>query len=206
LVKVKICGIRNWEEAKMAADYGADALGFIFAPSPRHISPEAAREIILRLPPFLTAVGVFVNEPRENLLEIARFCRLDAVQLHGEEPPEYCQSLGLKVIKSFPICGDEVPSEISFYNVDAVLLDTYLPGKRGGTGRTCNWKVASQVAASGVRVILAGGLTPENVQQAIMVVRPYAVDVASGVETAGHKDPDKVRRFVDAVRCVGACD
>jgi len=199
-VKVKICGIRNWEEAKVAADCGADAIGFIFAPSPRYIRPEAAREIILKLPPFLTVVGVFVNETIENLLEIARFCRLDAVQLHGEEPPDYCQTLGLKVIKSFAVIGDQVPSEISFYKVDAVLLDASLPGKRGGTGRTCNWKVASQVAASGVRVILAGGLTPENVQQAIMAVRPYAVDVASGVETAGHKDPDKVRRFVDAVK------
>jgi phosphoribosylanthranilate isomerase len=202
VVKVKICGIRNWEEAKVAADSGADALGFIFAPSPRSVSPETAREIILKLPPFLTIVGVFVNEARDRLIEIARYCRLDAVQLHGEESPEDCRSiafLGFKVIKSF-VVTDEVPSEISFYDVDAVLLDAFLPGKRGGTGKTCNWRVASQVVASGARVILAGGLTPENVQEAILTVRPYAVDVASGVETRGSKDPCKVRRFIDAVR------
>ncbi|MDN5347652.1 MAG: phosphoribosylanthranilate isomerase [Clostridia bacterium] len=203
MTKVKICGIQSWGEAKTAVDCGADALGFIFAPSPRRINPEAAREIIFKLPPFVTTVGVFVNEPPSSLLKIVDFCRLDAVQLHGDESPEYCCRLGLKVIKSFRVRESRVPPGIDAFPVQAVLLDTYVPGRPGGTGLTFDWEVARRVVAAGRTVILAGGLTPENVARAVAAVRPYAVDVASGVESGGRKDPDKVRRFIEAAKRAG---
>ncbi|SMB98343.1 phosphoribosylanthranilate isomerase [Thermanaeromonas toyohensis ToBE] len=199
MVRVKICGIRSLEEAWAALDAGAHALGFVFAPSKRRIEPETAREIIKKLPPFITAVGVFVNEPRSRLLEIASFCRLHVLQLHGEESPDYCRSLAYPLIKAIRVRDIRVLELIPRYPVEAILLDTYVPGCPGGTGQTFNWEIAQEAVGMGRPLILAGGLTPENVGEAIQKVRPYAVDVSSGVETDGRKDPMKIARFIEAV-------
>lgn len=199
MVRVKICGIRTWDEARAALDAGAHALGFVFAPSPRRIHPEAAREIIMKLPPFVTTVGVFVNEPRYSLLEIASFCRLDVLQLHGEEPPEYCHGISNRLIKAIRVKDIKALELIPKYRVDAFLLDAFVPGRAGGTGHTFNWEIARRAKELGPPIILAGGLTPENVAEAIRKVRPYAVDVSSGVETNGQKDPVKIARFLEAV-------
>ncbi|MGI9862196.1 phosphoribosylanthranilate isomerase [Moorella naiadis] len=200
MVRVKICGIRDWEEARMVLDAGVDTLGFVFARSPRQIKPEAAREIITRLPPFTTTVGVFVNEPRYSLMEIAFFCRLDVLQLHGDEPPEYCHGLSQRLIKAVRVQNAASLKGLEAYQeVQGVLLDAYVPGQAGGTGTTFNWELAQTVPTAGKPIILAGGLTPENVAAAIRLVRPYAVDVSSGVETGGRKDPARITAFLAAV-------
>ncbi|QGP93717.1 N-(5'-phosphoribosyl)anthranilate isomerase [Neomoorella glycerini] len=201
MVRVKICGIRSYEEARQVLDAGVDTLGFVFARSPRQINPETAREIITRLPPFTTTVGVFVNEPRYSLMEIATFCRLDILQLHGDEPPEYCHGLSQRLIKAFRVRDASfIQAMDSYPEVQGILLDAYVPGVAGGSGRTFNWELAKDAVARGRPIILAGGLTPENVGTAIRTVRPYAVDVASGVETDGRKDPVKIVSFLQAVR------
>lgn len=199
MVRVKICGIKTWAEARAALEAGAHALGFVFAPSPRRIDPESAREIIMKLPPFITTVGVFVNEPRYSLLEIASFCRLDVLQLHGEELPEYCRGISNRLIKAIRVKDIKSLELIPKYRVDAFLLDAFVPGQAGGTGHTFNWEIARLAVEMGPPIILAGGLTPENVVEAIRKVRPYAVDVSSGVETNGQKDPVKIARFMEAV-------
>lgn len=199
MVRVKICGIKTWAEARAALEAGAHALGFVFAPSPRRIHPETAREIITKLPPLVTTVGVFVNEPRYSLLEIASFCRLDVLQLHGEEPPEYCRGISQRLIKAIRVRDINSLELIPQYRVDAFLLDAFVPGRAGGTGHTFNWEIARRAKELGPPIILAGGLTPENVAEAIRQVRPYAVDVSSGVETNGQKDPVKIARFMEAV-------
>jgi len=201
MVRVKICGIRNWEEARLVLDAGIDTLGFIFAKSPRQIKPEAAREIITKLPPFTVKVGVFVDEPRHSLLEIATFCRLDVLQLHGEEPPQYCKNITQSVIKTFRVRDNSFLKAMESYSqVKGFLLDAYIPGVAGGTGQTFNWELAREALTCGRPIILAGGLTPENVGTAVRVIRPYAVDVASGVETNGRKDPARIRAFLEAIR------
>ncbi|MDI6631588.1 MAG: phosphoribosylanthranilate isomerase [Bacillota bacterium] len=194
-VRVKICGIRDIETARAAVEAGADALGFVFAASRRQVTPEAAREIIAALPPFVTAVGVFVDLPPAVVREVSDFCRLDAVQLHGAETPEYCRELNLRVIKAVRVRDAASLEGLDAYPVQAVLLDTYVPGTPGGTGKTFNWGL---LAGREFRVplILAGGLTPENVRAAVQAVRPYAVDVSGGVETDGRKDPAKIRAFI----------
>ncbi|MEW6172419.1 MAG: phosphoribosylanthranilate isomerase [Bacillota bacterium] len=209
-VRVKICGIQDIETAYAAVDAGADALGFVFAPSRRRVAPETARKIIINLPPFVTTVGVFVNAPLEVVREAAAFSRLDAVQLHGVETPAYCKQLDLRVIKAFGMRnnaaqvdagqGLTVLSEDAFqlvdaYQVSAILLDTYVPGMSGGTGKAFNWK-ALEGKEFCTKIILAGGLNPENVASAVKTVKPYAVDVSSGVETDGRKDKDKIREFI----------
>ncbi|MGB9660989.1 MAG: phosphoribosylanthranilate isomerase [Moorellaceae bacterium] len=199
MVRVKICGIKTWAEARAALEAGAHALGFVFAPGPRRIHPETAREIITKLPPLVTTVGVFVNEPRYSLLEIASFCRLDVLQLHGEEPPEYCRGISQRLIKAIRVRDINSLKLIPQYRVDAFLLDAFVPGRAGGTGHTFNWEIARRAKELGPPIILAGGLTPENVAEAIRQVRPYAVDVSSGVETNGQKDPVKIARFMEAV-------
>ncbi|MEW6183673.1 MAG: phosphoribosylanthranilate isomerase [Bacillota bacterium] len=208
--RVKICGFQDLETAKAAADAGADAIGFVFAPSRRRITPETAREIIAKLPPFVTTVGVFVNEQVKTVREVAAFCHLDAVQLHGAEPPDYCRRLGLRVIKAFGVRRETVQDgtgpdlsvvsgedfrAFDAYPVNAILLDTYIPGKTGGTGESFDWKVLAGKRFP-APFILAGGLNPENVAAAVRSVRPYAVDVSSGVETDGRKDKAKVLQFI----------
>jgi len=198
MTKVKICGIRNRDDGLAAVEFGADALGFVFyRRSPRYIRPERVREIIERLPPFVTTVGVFVNEERERVEEIIEVSGIVAVQLHGEESPAYCASFrNVKVIKAFRVSDDFDPERLGDYEVSAYLLDAYCKGVYGGTGETFSWEVAMLAKRDG-RIILAGGLTPENVAQAIREVGPYAVDVSSGVEQSpGVKDREKVRRFL----------
>jgi len=204
VTRVKICGITRPEDADRACASGADALGFVFHPqSPRAIDPERAREMVARLPPFVVSVGVFVDRPLQEVLDIAERCRLNAVQLHGREDPDYCSRIPLKVIKAFRIAGERLPEEICRYEVDAILLDTYRPGVPGGTGETFCWDLARQAKRFG-RVILAGGLTCDNVAQAIAQVDPYAVDVSSGVEQEpGRKDPVLLAEFVR--RAKGSC-
>ncbi|BCV21499.1 phosphoribosylanthranilate isomerase [Moorella sp. Hama-1] len=201
MVRVKICGIRDWEEARMVLDAGVDTLGFVFAASPRQIKPEAAREIINRLPPFTTTVGVFVNEPRYSLMEIASFCHLDVLQLHGDEPPEYCHGLSQRLLKAVRVRDANSLEGLEAYReVQGFLLDACVPGRAGGTGTTFNWELVRTGIIAGKPIILAGGLTPENVAIAIRLVRPYAVDVSSGVEAGGRKDPARIAAFLEAVK------
>ncbi|MDQ0285691.1 phosphoribosylanthranilate isomerase [Desulfofundulus luciae] len=202
MVRVKICGITDISSALAAAEAGADALGFVFAPSPRRITPSQACRICRELPPFITRVGVFVDAPLEEVRAVAEYCGLDAIQLHGCESPDYCRALGRRVIKAFRV-GDEIdPVELSGHPADAILLDTFVAGQRGGTGRPFDWQLAAGLKLSRP-LILAGGLTPENVGRAVVTVQPYGVDVSSGVEKDGQpgkKDPDKIRRFIAAAK------
>lgn len=196
MVKVKICGITRLEDARQAVAAGADALGFVFyPPSPRCVDPVAAHAIIAELPPFVTCVGLFVNEPPARVLEIVRSCGLDAIQLHGDEPPGQCLYPPYRVIKALRVAGKE-PAEIDDYRVAALLLDALVPGEYGGTGQLGDWPLAARIARDRT-VILAGGLTPDNIAAAVQTVRPYAVDVSSGVESQpGRKDPRKVAEFI----------
>jgi phosphoribosylanthranilate isomerase len=207
MVRVKICGITNLEDALLAAELGADALGFIFYPkSPRHIAPEAAREIIAQLPPFVAAVGVFVDEEAPVVRDLAAKVGLDWVQLHGQESPEYCRQLDRKVIKSFRIQDESSLKELESFQgaAQALLLDTYRQGQVGGTGEIFDWQLAREAKGYGP-IILAGGLTVENVAQAIRLAQPQAVDTASGTEAApGKKDPEKLWAFFKSVRGVSS--
>jgi phosphoribosylanthranilate isomerase len=193
--KIKICGITRLEDAFLAADFGADALGFIFAPSPRQVVPEIAREIISLLPPFVNSVGVFVDEEQESVREIAAYCKLDLVQLHGNESSGYCKALGLKALKVIRVKDEKSIESMASYRgtVQGFLLDTYVKGLPGGTGKTFNWELAKQAKKYGPG-ILSGGLNPDNICEAIEKVKPYGVDVNSGVEASpGIKDPDKLK-------------
>jgi phosphoribosylanthranilate isomerase len=200
-VKVKICGVRSLEEAEAALEAGADALGFNFWPqSPRYISPRAASEIINQLSPVVSAVGVFVNEEASRIIDIASQVGLTAVQLHGDESPEFCRRLGsIKTIKAIRVGQDFDLSVIESYPVSMVLLDSDIRGSYGGTGQRFDWRIAIE-AKRFARIILAGGLTTDNVWEAITHVRPPAIDVCSGVEAEpGRKDLDKLRRFMAIV-------
>ncbi|MFW6127363.1 MAG: phosphoribosylanthranilate isomerase [Thermodesulfobacteriota bacterium] len=203
MVRVKICGITNLEDALLASDLGAQALGFIFYPkSPRSIKPDAARDIIKSLPPLVLSVGVFVDEEAGVVRDVAARVGLDWVQLHGKESPEYCRALGRRVIKGFRIRDHNSLTALPSYRdaVQAFLLDAYRPGTPGGTGETFDWEVARRAKELGP-VILAGGLTAANVAQAIKIAQPAGVDVASGVEAApGKKDQERLREFFEAVR------
>lgn len=204
LTRVKVCGITNLEDALAALEAGADMLGFNFyARSPRYVSPAAARKIIERLPKGVTPVGVFVNESAPAEVErIAREAGLGAVQLHGDESPAYCQSLhGLTTIKALRVGAEYSVESAAAYATDAVLLDSYVTGARGGTGHTFDWTLAALTRERVPRLLLAGGLNPDNVATAVAAVRPYAVDVCSGVETApGRKSPELMRLFVEQVK------
>ena len=197
MVRVKICGITNSDDARHAADCGADALGFVFyAGSPRCVTPEQVREIVAGLPPFVTRVGLFVNENPGRIRAIVGACGLDVVQLHGDEPPEACVLPPCRVIKGVRPRREADLAAMAAYPVAALLVDAAVPGEFGGTGQRADWELAAQLAAR-QRVILAGGLTPANVAAAVRQVRPYGVDVASGVESAaGRKDPDRVAQFI----------
>ena len=200
-VKVKICGIRSLEEAEAALDAGADALGFNFWPkSPRYITPKSAGEIIARLSPMASTVGVFVNEDAARILEIATELRLSAVQLHGDESPDYCARLSsIKTIKAIRVGQDFDLRVIEGYSVAMVLLDSDIKGSYGGTGRRFDWRIAVE-AKRLAPIILAGGINTENVWDAITHVRPAAIDVCSGVEAErGRKDLNKLRSFMAVV-------
>jgi phosphoribosylanthranilate isomerase len=202
--KIKICGITHLEDALLAVNLGADALGFIFAQSPRRVDHQTARKIIASLPPFVHTVGVFLDEDQETVREIAALCRLDSIQLHGNESPEYCKTLGLKVLKVIRVKNQKSIASMASYQrcTQGFLLDTYIKGLPGGTGKTFNWELARQAKKHGP-VILSGGLSPDNVWEAIEKVRPYGVDVSSGVEKSpGIKDPDKLRVFFCNARMI----
>lgn len=203
-VKVKICGITDLETALFAAAAGAAALGFVFAPGRRRTGPEQARRICRALPPFVTRVGVFVDAPPGEVRELVDYCGLDAVQLHGGEPPGYCRALGerVPVIKAFRVGEAGPPADMGDYPVAAVLLDTLVPGRAGGSGRAFDWRLALNTGLQ-TPLILAGGLTPENVARAVALVKPYAVDVSSGVETDGRKDREKIVRLIEAAKAAG---
>lgn len=199
---VKICGISNLADALAAVDAGADALGFNFyLPSPRYISPPDAHKIINQLPENVLKVGVFVNEGLHSVVSIASEAGLSAVQLHGDESPEYCRELsGTYVIKAFG-AGDNL--DLTAYDVDAIMLDTKDELLHGGTGRTFDWSIAQRANKSVPKLFLAGGLSPENVAEAIATVRPYAVDACSSLEERlGKKNHERMRAFVKAVRSV----
>jgi len=197
MVRIKICGITNLEDALAAVEAGADALGFVFyEKSPRFINPVRAAEIIAKLPPFIQTVGLFVNEEVEKINWSADYCGLDLVQLHGDESPEDCLEVNRRVIKAFRMQNSVSIEPLKNYQVCSYLLDAWCPDCYGGTGKSFNWEMAAAAGQYG-RIILAGGLAPENVAEAIVAVRPYAVDVSSGVESApGKKDREKVREFI----------
>lgn len=202
-VKIKICGITNWKDAKRAVDEGADLLGFNFYPlSPRFIEPATARHIACRLRKGVATVGVFVNQREDLMIEIARVVALDYLQLHGDESPDAVARLSrsVSVIKAFQVRRPFRISRLNRFPATAFLLDGFSPARRGGTGNTFEWSVARQAKQYG-RIFLAGGLKPENVAAAIEFVRPYAVDVCSGVEAQpGLKDPVRIRALIHAVR------
>lgn len=201
-VRIKICGITNEEDALAAARFGADALGFIFAPSPRRISPEKARQIVEALPPLVQTVGVFVDEDLEEVSSIAEMCGLDILQFHGNESAEYCNSFDWRVIKAMRLKDRHDLQSLPKYKdvVHALLLDTHVPDKLGGTGMTFDWELAVEARKYG-RIILAGGLNPENVAAAISIVKPYAVDASSSLEhSPGIKDHEKIIQFIAKVR------
>jgi phosphoribosylanthranilate isomerase len=197
MVKVKICGITNVDDALHACACGADALGFVFyEKSPRCLSPEAAQQIIAELPPFITAVGLFVNESPERIRQTADSCGLDVIQLHGDEGPTDCDFAPLRVVKALRVKEAASLDGHAAYAVSALLLDAWVAGAYGGTGERFNWELAAAVARQRP-VILAGGLRAENVAEAVRTVRPYGVDVSSGVEASpGKKDPEKVAAFI----------
>ena len=201
-VLVKICGITNLADAQMAAEAGADLLGFMFYDqSKRFITHDNAADIIRNLPPWVVKVGVFVDPTAEGVMHAVTACGISMLQFHGEELPEFCTQFGLMSIKAMPIRDDASIEALRAYHTDAWLLDSYVPGQKGGTGETFNWDLAVKARKLGRPIFLAGGLNPGNIADAVTRVRPYGVDVSSGVESApGKKDPKKVRDFISAAK------
>lgn len=206
-VRVKICGITTLGDAAAAVCAGADALGFLFyRASPRFVEPAVVAAIIHNLPPFIAKVGVFVDADPATVWRVAEECGLDTLQFHGAESPAYCAEFApLKICKAFRVAGPEALDQLRSYKTDAWLLDSHVPGRLGGSGERFNWDLAEQAVQFGRPVILAGGLKPENVAEAVRKVQPYAVDVSSGVEISpGRKDPALVRDFIAAAKGSGA--
>jgi phosphoribosylanthranilate isomerase len=203
---IKICGITNLEDAVAAVAAGADALGFNFyKPSPRYITPQNAREIIEHLQDSILKVGVFVNEDSEIVQDIANESGINALQLHGDESPDYCHELAANhyVIKVLAVPSDFDPKLPKSYQVQAIMLDTKHDKLRGGTGRAFDWSIAQKISKTVPNLYLAGGLSPENVAEAIDTVRPYAVDACSSLEAmAGIKNHERMRAFVTAAKSV----
>ncbi|MBI2267402.1 MAG: phosphoribosylanthranilate isomerase [Armatimonadetes bacterium] len=196
MVRVKICGITNYEDAMAAIEEGANALGFVFSESPRQVDEKTAKEIIMKLPPLVSVVGVFVNAAIEKVLAVKRECFLHWVQLAGNESSIYCQYFFPQVIKTIHVKDQDSLKSMNFYPASAFVLDSFDSEQAGGTGKTFDWNLAAKAGENG-RVILAGGLTPDNVSEAVQIARPYAVDVSSGVESSpGKKDRQKMRAFI----------
>jgi phosphoribosylanthranilate isomerase len=207
-VRVKICGLTRPEDTARAAAAGAWALGVVFAPeSPRRVTPEQAAQVFAAAPPEVEKVGVFVNAPESEIIAAVTAAGLTAVQLHGEESAEFCarvaQETGVTVIKAVRVSGPGSLAGVVQFDTGFVLLDTYNPERRGGTGETFDWKLAAELpeeTRSG-RLILSGGLNPENVTAALDAVGPYALDVSSGIESApGIKDPGRLEQLFDILR------
>ncbi|MCP9439131.1 MAG: phosphoribosylanthranilate isomerase [Nitrospira sp.] len=207
MVKVKICGITDSEDAQVAVEAGADALGFVmYQKSPRYVRPDTARAIVATLPPFVVPIGVFVNEEPDLVRHLMDKCGFALVQLHGDESASYCETLGRPVIKAVRLKDrSSLPVVAEYYGragVRGFVIDAFSEQAYGGTGQTVDWILAAEIART-VPVVLAGGLRPDNVADAVRSVRPYGVDVSSGVEARpGKKDPAKVKSFVQAVKLV----
>ncbi|MCP4566604.1 MAG: phosphoribosylanthranilate isomerase [FCB group bacterium] len=200
MTRIKICGITSLDDALTSIEFGADALGFVFADSPRQIDPETAHKIIRVLPPFIDTVGVFVDEKVDVIQQTANHCGLHSVQLHGNESPSYVQKLSLPLIKAFRIRDISDVEDIKRFELTHFLLDTYDEHKSGGTGKSFDWEIALPAKALG-EIILSGGLNSSNITDALESVKPYAVDVSSGVEKSpGIKDHRKIEEFIRKVR------
>ena len=197
-VRVKICGITSEEDALLAVEAGADALGFIFYErSSRFISPDNAKAIISKLPPFIARVGVFVNAPADQIERAIEQGGINVIQLHGDETAEFAAQFSIPVIKAIRVKNHESISTLATFQSSAFLLDSYVEGQLGGSGATFNWTLAGKAKDLGRPIILAGGLTPLNIREAIRTVQPYGVDVSSGVEhSPGKKDAAKVSEFI----------
>ena len=204
--RVKICGLTKPENARMAIDAGADALGFVFVPgTPRFLDVGKSADWIRALPPLVSRVALFVDAPADEVARILERTGIETVQFHGDESPEYCRSFrgSVRVIKAFRVRGPETLDGLSRYreSVDAFLLDAWSPGAHGGTGARFDWELAVAARERVGPLVLAGGLKPDNVDEAVRRVRPYAVDVSSGVESSpGQKDPEKVAAFIRAAK------
>jgi len=199
-MRVKICGMTNKEDAVNAVSLGADAIGFIFyKDSPRYVTPEVVEDISLFLPPFVFLVGVFVNHSKEEIEEIVQRCKLDLIQLHGNEDPSFCLSMPRRVIKAFKVEDLTDLDSISMYQgvVSAIMLDTKAQDIEGGTGKTFDWGLALKAKEYDIPLILAGGINADNIKKAAKLVNPYAVDLSSGVESEpGKKDYHKMEEII----------
>jgi phosphoribosylanthranilate isomerase len=199
-MKVKICGIKDIKTALSAIESGADALGFVFARSKRRIAPEEAGEIIRQLPEDLLKVGVFVNETKENIEKIVEITGINVIQLHGDETPEFSGEFSIPVIKALSVGSAEDLSKLDEYSSEYFLLDSPKGKYRGGNGVSFDWSILNEKQFLDKKIILAGGLNPDNVAEGIKTANPYMVDVSSGVETEGKKDLGKIKRFIDKAR------
>lgn len=200
MTRIKICGITNIEDALRATELGAHAIGFVFAESPRRVTPETARMISLALPPFISTVGVFVHERPDIIEDRINYCRLDAVQLAASDNDDGDHRFSATVIRTFRVMNRDIIFAIQQSTDACFLMDTYDGTRDGGSGRTFDWSIAREAAKLG-RVILAGGLNPDNITEALETVHPYAVDVSSGVEISpGRKDHEKMRLFIKEVQ------
>ena len=203
MVKVKICGITNFEDAQTAVLAGCDMLGFVFyEKSPRYIRPDRAGDIISSLPGEVEKVGLFVNEHKKTVTDILNQIKeIDILQFHGDETPDYCSAFNKRIIKAIRVKNKDSVKQMASYNVNFFLLDAFKKDVYGGTGENFEWKLAKDAKAYNVSIILSGGLNPENVKEAIELVEPYAVDVSSGVEISpGRKDPELIKRFIQEVK------
>lgn len=198
-VKIKICGIQDAQTARAAFDLGADYLGFIFAGGPRKVTPEQVCSILSSLPTGTAAVGVFMDQPPEDVLEIVRLSGITHLQLHGEENPSEYRSIGLPILKAVPVTPEGIVGPFPLQGSDFALLDTRIPSQRGGTGKPFNWNNAKSNTPN-QPFFVAGGLTPLNVREAIEMLSPYGVDVSSGVEIDGVKNLELISRFIKEIR------
>jgi|SaaInlStandDraft_6_1057023.scaffolds.fasta_scaffold23797_2 phosphoribosylanthranilate isomerase len=200
-MKIKICGITSLEDALDAISLGVNAIGFIFYKhSSRYISPEKAEEIVLNLPPFVHTVGVFVNQEKDEVNDIVKRCKLDIVQLHGDESPSFCMDMTRRVIKAIPVADLDDLNQIIKYQglVSGILLDTKDRDNYGGTGRSFDWGIALKAKEFDMPLILAGGVNISNIQRAIRLINPYGIDISSGVELSpGKKDYNKMKEFLE---------
>lgn len=200
MTAIKICGLRSEQEISWANQLRLEYIGLVFAPSSRRIAPEQAQIITRKLSPRIKKVGVFVNCPREELHAVIRFCALDVVQLHGDESPDYCRAVDIPVWKAIRVKNPGSLAVLNDYQVEAFVLDAYHPDHRGGSGRNFDWSLLNSDLRNNHRIILAGGLNPANVAEALNQVHPYAVDVSSGVEMNGRKNRSKMTSLVKKVR------
>ncbi len=201
--KVKICGLTRLQDIEYVNLYCPDYVGFVFAESRRKVTPEKVCELVQDLSPSIKTVGVFVNEKAERVNEISELCQLDVVQLHGDESPHYCTFIKRPIWKAVRVKDAKSFELVKGYPTEGILMDTYSTSEYGGTGRAFDWQLAKHYETEH-KIVLAGGLNSENVMEAIQAIHPYCVDVSSGIETNGQKDPLKIKDFIEMVR-LGEC-